>query len=210
MSKRRYSDDFYTELDALIRLQSEKSSKKIEVMEIVQSGDKSDNVTVPVITEPVYKDSRSLWKMVKTNRLLLYIVIFVAFFSLSAIGGIYAVNRQQQANKLIQQKKMNPELSGKTVAIKNKTINYSENITIKQVTVKPVPESWTPPVGGSSKTVLDPKERLKSVPAESYKPDATAVEMMSAPGMTPVPGASETPIPSFSPIPSPTLTPVIP
>ncbi|MCE1247326.1 MAG: hypothetical protein LWY06_11835 [Firmicutes bacterium] len=231
MSKRRYSDEFYSELDALIRLQAEQSSsKKIEVLEVVQGGEQK----IPAEHyEPIYKDSRSLLKMVKTNRLFLYLLIFAAVFTFAATSGMFAVYKQQEKSERMKQLGKIQTHKAEVDKPKYKTLNYSENREQVKVTAKNAASNWSRPKSGAINMVIDPKEKLKMVPKGKYNPgiDAevylpkTKNEQMpdekellkpAVSGETPAPSVSPTaeisPVPGLTPQPvvSPEASPVKP
>lgn len=175
MAKRRYSEDFYNEIDALIKIQHEKSTQRFQVVEFTYANSKEEETSQD---KPVKKAGKwgytpppSFWTVVKQNKLLAMIMIFIGITLTTLIvssvlaGG--AVNRNDQNNSLALNGNDNimPEIGRK------KTINYKIHRENLDTAVQPVPKSWPQPSIGNLEPFRTNQEKLQAIPVEPFQPD---------------------------------------
>jgi len=172
--KRRYSEDFYTEIDALIKIQQEKSEKRFEFLEFARQSDengKNENKDKwGYITPP------SFLTVVKRNRLFGYMMIFmVILISVVVASSIYAKNiengrRLTELGKKSSRKQANGNPSNKDVKLNPATIRANF-----EVAVKPVPGNWPKPQEGTVNPYINGKDKARKVLKESEINKITAI-----------------------------------
>ena len=174
MAKRRYSEDFYNEIDALIKIQHEKSTQRFQVLEFTYTNsneeEKSQDKPAKKSQKRGYTPPPSFWTVVKQNKLLAMIMIFIGITLTTLIvssvlaGG--TINRNGQNNSLALNGDDNimPEIGRK------KTINYQIHRENLDTVVQPVPKSWPQPSRGRLEPFRTNQEKLQAIPNESFQP----------------------------------------
>ena len=172
MKKRRYSEEFYAEIDTLIKVHTEKSSKKFEVLEITPVDEKN-----PPKSKYGYVPPPSFLTVAKKNYLLRYIVIFFAILIVTLLGSTAISGNLEQNKKIEEQKALVARKDkGDDQSARKKSVKFSSYHQRLDVAVKPAPTTWNNVEQGKLKPYVDQKEQVKSVPDEPFVPERTGVE----------------------------------
>lgn len=169
MTKRRYSEDFYSEIDTLIKIHQEKSVKRFEMIEVAQSKETSDGSNK---TKYGYTPPPTFWEVASSNKLLKYALIFIGILFATFLLSVTLSGRIEQNRKLAagdrsivhsaESKEKPKKESGADLSSSHETLNVS---------VKPVPASWGDPQTGMLKPHKDDVEKLKDIKEKTFHID---------------------------------------
>jgi len=166
MPKRRYSEEFYSEIDKLIRSQTELSNKRYETLKSVQIVEDEKKVK----SKTGYVPPPSFWTIVKKSRLLAYVVIFICVIIITAsVASI--VDHKFEIPENLKLSKNGKNNNGKIRENHKETTKYTAYRGKLEVTKKPVPENWLKePVKRKLNTLPDKKRSVKKIPKAPYNP----------------------------------------
>ena len=167
MSKRRYSENFYSEIDSLIKIHQEKSAKRFEMIEVAQTAEaEGKNQSKFGYTPPP-----TFWEVASSNKLLKYALVFVGILFITILISVTISSGMNQNRELaardtgIVQHNENKEKIEKENAV-----NLTSAHETLSVSVKPVPDNWGAPQTGMLKPYKDDAEKLKEMDEKTFNP----------------------------------------
>lgn len=165
MAKKRYSEEFYNEIDALIKVQQELTTKRFVALEFTRMEEKSGKKA-----GPGYEPPPSFWAVVKKNRLMLYLVIFVAATVLTLVFSTVAAHRADLRGAADGKETQVASNEKKVSMGARKTMNLSAMRDKLEVKIQPVSKKWPGPKSEKLKTYKSDKEVLEQMPDKDYEP----------------------------------------
>lgn len=167
MGKRRYSEDFYSEIDSLIKIHQEKSVKRFEMIEVAQSSEtESKNQSKYGYTPPP-----TFWEVASSNKLLKYALVFIGILFVTLMVSVGLSARMRQNNELVAKNtEVIQHAENKGISTGENKIDLSSSHETLKVSVKPVPENWGKPQAGILKTYKDDNTKLKEMDNKSFSP----------------------------------------
>ncbi|MCD4784397.1 MAG: hypothetical protein K8T10_11305 [Candidatus Eremiobacteraeota bacterium] len=166
MPRRRYSEEFYEEIDTLIRSQSELSNKRYEILKSarITEDEKEDKSKLGYVHAP------SFWTIVKKSRLLAYVVIFICVIAITAsVASI--INSNIEVERYLKVEGNQQNINRKKKNSHKKTSNYKAYRGKLDVAKKPVPKSWPKkPTKSKLRPFQGMKLELKNIPQTPYGP----------------------------------------
>lgn len=169
MPRRRYSEEFYAEIDTLIRTQAEQSNKRYEILKSARiiEDEKEDKSKLGYVHAP------SFWTIVKKSRLLAYVVIFICIIAITAsVASILNSKIETERHLKAQGNQQNINRKKKNKNSHKKTLNFTAYRGKLEVTKKPVPKNWPKkPTKRKLKLHSNIEREIKNIPRAPYNPD---------------------------------------
>lgn len=151
MKKRRYSEEFYSEIDALIRLQEDRAKNRFQDIQIAISGGKAENHQYssesqksPEANVYLYNPNPSSWKNTLKNPLFRYVLAFCVVFVVVISLSVFFFAKVESS----REKKQVKQISIKHKKFENKKTDeanvQSARARIKKTAANPTKE-WPEP-----------------------------------------------------------------
>ncbi len=167
MAKRRYSEDFYSEIDSLIKIHQEKSVKRFEMIEVAQSAETEEKHK----TKYGYTPPTTFLEVATKNQLLKYTLIFVGILFATFLVTVAISGRMKQSRELAARDTgIVRQTESKEKRTKEDFIDINSAHETLNVSVNPVPGNWNKPQAGILKPYKDDSEKLKEMDGPAFKP----------------------------------------
>lgn len=168
MSKRRYSENFYSEIDSLIKIHQEKSAKRFEMIEVAHSADAEEKNQ----SKYGYTPPPTFWEVASSNKLLKYALIFVGILFATLTISITLSGRMSQSSELAARDNgIVQHAESKEKTAKENVVDLTSAHETLSVSVKPVPDNWGEPQAGMLKPYKDDAVKLQEMNEKSFMPD---------------------------------------